>query len=51
MVLVSHFAGLKNEVVYEMSQALMEKLAVEAFEVVMVGETSFFFLSFFFSRF
>jgi hypothetical protein len=29
--------GVKNEVVYEMSQGLMEKLAVEAFEVAMVS--------------
>ncbi|KAE8008481.1 hypothetical protein FH972_004987 [Carpinus fangiana] len=29
-------SSVKNEVVYEMSQGLMEKLAVEAFEVAMV---------------
>lgn len=35
--------GVKNEVVYEMSQELMEKLAVEAFQVAMVShsESSF----------
>lgn len=30
------YVGVKNDVVYETSQALMEKLAVEAFQVAMV---------------
>lgn len=30
--------GVKNEVVYEMSERLMEKLAIEAFRVAMVSE-------------
>ena len=29
--------GVRNEIVYEFSQGLMEKLAVEAFEVAMVS--------------
>lgn len=44
--------GVKNEVVYEMSQELMEKLAVEAFQVAMVShsESSFIWLVFFFFK-
>ncbi|TKY75398.1 structural maintenance of chromosome 2 [Spatholobus suberectus] len=34
--LLNTFADLKNQVVYDITQGLMEKLAVEAFEVVMV---------------
>ncbi|CAN8314668.1 unnamed protein product [Cochlearia groenlandica] len=34
--LVHAVSSVKNDVVYEMSQALMEKLAVEAFQVAMV---------------
>ncbi|KAK6136742.1 hypothetical protein DH2020_029570 [Rehmannia glutinosa] len=34
--LVHAVSSFKNEIVYEMTQALMEKLAVEAFEVAMV---------------
>ena len=41
--------GVKNEVVYEMSERLMEKLAIEAFRVAMVSISSSFiwFFSFF----
>lgn len=38
--------GVKNEVVYEMSERLMEKLAIEAFRVAMVSEKVFHLLSF-----
>lgn len=31
------FLGLKNQIVYDMTQGLMEKLAAEAFEVAMVS--------------
>jgi len=34
--LINAVSSVKNEVVYEMSQELMEKLAVEAFQVAMV---------------
>lgn len=34
--------GVKNEVVYEMSERLMEKLAIEAFRVAMVSISSSF---------
>lgn len=41
--------GVKNEVVYETSQALLEKLAVEAFQVAMVrANTTFCYLFFYF---
>ncbi|KAK7302068.1 hypothetical protein RJT34_12947 [Clitoria ternatea] len=33
---IKHFVDLKNQVVHDITQGLMEKLAVEAFEVVMV---------------
>ncbi|KAG9130407.1 hypothetical protein Leryth_004360 [Lithospermum erythrorhizon] len=35
--------GCKNEVVYEATQTLMEKLAIEAYEVAMVGFSTFLF--------
>jgi hypothetical protein len=41
--LINAVSSVKNEVVYEMSQELMEKLAVEAFQVAMAShsESSF----------
>ncbi|XP_039046256.1 uncharacterized protein LOC120186372 [Hibiscus syriacus] len=38
--LVHAVSSVRNDIVYETSQALMEKLAVEAFEVAMVSEST-----------
>lgn len=36
-LLLKYLADVKNQIVYDTTQGLMEKLAVEAFEVLMVS--------------
>lgn len=42
-----YFADVKNQIVYDLTQGLMEKLAVEAFEVAMVSKPFFLFIKLF----
>lgn len=40
---MKYFVDVKNQIVYDLTQGLMEKLAVEAFEVAMVSAYVFLF--------
>lgn len=42
---MKYFVDVKNQIVYDLTQGLMEKLAVEAFEVAMVSASLFFFFN------
>lgn len=41
---MKYFADVKNQTVYDLTQGLMEKLAVEAFQVSMVSVSAFSYL-------
>lgn len=45
VLLMKYFVDVKNQIVYDLTQGLMEKLAVEAFEVAMVSASLFFFFN------